>query len=243
MLTKYGAYVRSLANQVRKQFGGRLDIEDLVSYGNIGLFEAWERFDAKIGANFLTFAHYRIKGAIYDGLRKMGTLRGGDAARSYIGERASAYLNSAADRDPARPSSYADDVKDVSDAVSALATVYAASYDAFDGMNLRDDAVAADERIEQEQLKSRVKAAIARLPDQERALLTAYYYQGKNLEEAGGTLKLSKSWASRLHARAVEQLRDLLAEEVDSEAPSPPPNATSGTTRSLKPAQAGNSRR
>ena len=70
ILSKYGAYVRSLAVQVRKQFGGRLDLDDLVAYGNIGLLEAADRFDTKFGANFLTFAHYRIKGAIYDGNKK-----------------------------------------------------------------------------------------------------------------------------------------------------------------------------
>jgi RNA polymerase sigma factor FliA len=213
LLTKYGAYVRSLANAVRKQFGGRLDIEDLVAYGNIGLFEAWERFDSKIGANFLTFAHYRIKGAIYDGLRKMGTLRGADASRTFISERASTYMRNVADRDTGGPRTYADDVRDVSDAVSALATVYAASYDALDGLNLRDDSVPADERLEQAQLKARVKAAIDKLPAKEKTLLLGYYYQGKTLEEAGGALELSKSWASRLHERAIEELRDLLADE------------------------------
>ena len=79
ILEKYGPYVRSLAATVRKQFNAQLELDELVAYGQIGLLEAAERFDAKVGANFLTFAHYRIKGAIFDGLRKMGVLRGSDA--------------------------------------------------------------------------------------------------------------------------------------------------------------------
>ncbi len=214
LLTKYGAYVRSLANTVRKQFGGRLDIEDLIAYGNIGLFEAWDRFDPKIGANFLTFAHYRIKGAIYDGLRKMGTLRGGDAARTYIGERAASYLRNVADRDAGGARSHADDVRDVSDAVAALATVYATGFDAMDALGIRDESSGPEERLEQEQLKVRVRRAIEKLPEKERTLLLGYYYEGKTLEEAGQKIGQSKSWASRLHARAVERLRDHLAEET-----------------------------
>jgi RNA polymerase sigma factor for flagellar operon FliA len=35
-----------------------------------------------------------------------------------------------------------------------------------------------------------------------------YYFADKTLEEAGAALGLSKSWASRLHARAVGLLRE-----------------------------------
>src|SRR5205823_13106743 len=99
VLEKYGPYVRSLAAQVRKQFNSMLEMDELVSYGQVGLLEAAERFDPKVGANFLTFAHYRIKGAIFDGLRKMGVLKGGDQRSAYIGERAAAYLGNLADRE------------------------------------------------------------------------------------------------------------------------------------------------
>src|SRR5205814_81261 len=96
VLTKYGPYVRSLAAQVRKQFNSTLEMDELVSYGQVGLLEAAERFDPKVGANFLTFAHYRIKGAIFDGLRKMGVLKGAEG-RAAAGTNA--YLGNLSDRD------------------------------------------------------------------------------------------------------------------------------------------------
>ena len=99
ILEKYGPYVRSVAATVRKQFNAQLELEELVAYGQIGLLEAAERFDPKVGANFLTFAHYRIKGSIFDGLRKMGVLRGSDARTASVGERAAAYLGNLADRE------------------------------------------------------------------------------------------------------------------------------------------------
>lgn len=95
ILEKYGHYVRSLAAQVRKQFNAQYELDELMAWGQIGLLEAAERFDSRLGANFLTFAHYRIKGAIFDGLRKMGVLKGGSAAS----ERANSYLTNLSDRD------------------------------------------------------------------------------------------------------------------------------------------------
>lgn len=215
ILEKYGAYVRSLAAQVRKQFNGQFDMDELVAWGQVGLLEAADRFDAKVGANFLTFAHYRIKGAIYDGLRKMGALKGSNSAS----DRANAYLGNLADRSGGG-SKLEDDVREVSSAVSGLAMVFATSLEGTEGLQLSDEALPADERLQLEQLKKRVRAAIEKLPEKERKLLEGYYFQSKTLEEAGAEIGQSKSWASRLHARAVESLKKLLEEEDDNtEAP------------------------
>lgn len=215
LLDKYGPYVRSLANTVRKQFNARLDLEDLVAYGNIGLFEAAERFDPKQGANFLTFAHYRIKGAIFDGLRKMGTLKGPDQRAAYLSDRANTYLTAAAASDTGGARSFGDDVREVESAVTALAAVFATSLEGMEHLQIRDESASPEERLELRELKGRVKAAIETLPDNEKRLLIGYYYQGKTLEEAGQAIGQSKSWASRLHARAIERIKEFLAAEMD----------------------------
>ncbi len=215
VLTKYGPYVRSLAAQVRKQFNSTLEMDELVSYGQVGLLEAAERFDPKVGANFLTFAHYRIKGAIFDGLRKMGVLKGAESRSAGASERANAYMGNLSDRDHGsnRGSDAADDVREISSAVTGLAMVFATSLEGTEGLQLSDEQLPADERLELEQMKSRVRAAIEKLPEKERKLLQGYYFQAKTLEEAGAEIGQSKSWASRLHARAVERLKEILDEE------------------------------
>ena len=212
LLEKYGPYVRSLASQVRKQFSGTIELEELMAYGQVGLLEAAQRFDPKVGANFLTFAHYRIKGAIFDGLRKMGVLKG---AESRAAERANSYMGSKHDQDMgSNPgSSTHDDVNTLSNAVTGLAMVFATSLEGTEGLQVADEQLGADEKLELEEMRRRVRAAIEKLPEKERKLLEGYYFQQKTLEEAGAAIGQSKSWASRLHARAVEQLRDLLEKD------------------------------
>jgi RNA polymerase sigma factor for flagellar operon FliA len=216
LLAKYGAYVRSLALTVRRQFHATLELEELISWGQVGLLEAAERFDPKVGANFLTFAHYRIKGAILDGLRKMGVLRGSDARAMFVGERANAYLGNLSDRESGgrnRSTSLDEDVREISTAATGLAMVFATSFDGTEGQQIADPSIPADQRLEFEQLRARVRGAIEKLPDKERKLLEGYYYRGKTLEQAGSEIGQSKSWASRLHARAIERLKDMLGEE------------------------------
>ena len=75
--------VRALAIKVRTSLSRRLDVDDLVAYGSTGLVEAARRWDPGRGVAFKTFAYYRIRGAIFDGLRKQGWL-GKRAFRRYM---------------------------------------------------------------------------------------------------------------------------------------------------------------
>jgi RNA polymerase sigma factor for flagellar operon FliA len=72
----------------------------------------------------------------------------------------------------------------------------------------------ADERIDTSRLSAKLREALAALPEKERVLVTKHYWEGKNLLEAGAELGISKSWASRLHAQAVERLRAFVDAET-----------------------------
>jgi RNA polymerase sigma factor for flagellar operon FliA len=66
--------VYKIANQVLRQVNGQADREDLVSWGATGLLEAMKRFDPEQGAKLSTFAYYRIRGAMLDGIGKTAPL-------------------------------------------------------------------------------------------------------------------------------------------------------------------------
>jgi RNA polymerase sigma factor for flagellar operon FliA len=219
-------YVRAIAGKVRASLGGAVDLEELVAYGTRGLVEAADRFDAARGASFATFSYYRIRGAIYDGLREMGWLNRSEYARHrgavLADGRANEYLGNLADRaagagDAPRPAATLEQqVADLADVLDGLASIFVTSLDALgeQGDRLADPVPGADERLSSAQDCTRVRAALVRLPDKERSLIEMHYYGERTLEQAGAALGLSKSWASRLHARAVDLLRkELCASE------------------------------
>jgi RNA polymerase sigma factor for flagellar operon FliA len=51
-----------------------------------------------------------------------------------------------------------------------------------------------------------VEAAIEDLPEDEATLIRRHYFNGERFDHVAGELGLSKSWASRLHTRAVRRL-------------------------------------
>ena len=68
-------FYRPLVMQVARAVAGwlpkRLELDELVAMGTVGLIEAVERFDPHAGNRFPTFATWRVRGAILDGLRAL----------------------------------------------------------------------------------------------------------------------------------------------------------------------------
>ncbi len=195
-----------------------VEFEELVSLANTGLAEAASRYDPSRGATFATFAWYRVHGSIIDGLRRATNLPRRTWAKLVALRAASEYLENRTEREAAvtragapAPAGAAA-LTALRDAMSAIRTMYVTSLEAMRerGFDPSDQAPASDEQLDTSQLAARLRAAIERLPERERALVQKHYWEGKNLLEAGAELGISKSWASRLHAQAVERLRAIV---------------------------------
>lgn len=211
--------VHGIAAKLRGQLGKTMEPGDLVAYGTKGLIEAADRFDPTLGVAFSTFAYYRIRGAMFDGMRCMGWYSRGDYARFRAEERASQYLadavaQEAAEQRAGATAPVADQstlLESIASLLGGVAAIHITSLEA--AQDQPDDKFQApDEAMAKAEGSRRVRAAIAGLPDKERRLLELYYFADRSLEDAGQELGLSKSWASRLHARAVRHLREALAE-------------------------------
>jgi RNA polymerase sigma factor FliA len=201
---QYLPLVRKIAHRVKRSLGSAsIEVDDLVSYGVTGLLEAQKRFDPRYGVAFTSFAYHRVEGAIYDGLRRMGAL-----PRTYYASlRTSEYLENAVERaaggDGKRTSLAA--LREIARVLRGAAAVAIAA-----GALQEDPADPADEAAARRELAVKVRAAIAALPERERTIVERHYYQDQTLLEAGAELGVTKSWASRLHARAVDLLREKL---------------------------------
>ena len=57
LMEDHQGLVRSLAWAMRRSLPKNVDLEDLISYGQVGLAEAARDFDASLGSHFSTFAY------------------------------------------------------------------------------------------------------------------------------------------------------------------------------------------
>jgi RNA polymerase sigma factor for flagellar operon FliA len=222
LIEQYRPFVRSIAGKIKKTLAKEIEFDDLMEFGVIGLLEAADRFDPKFGANFMTFSYYRIRGAIYDGLRQMGWVSRNEYAKLRFEERANAYLANVADRQSGATGdnkTSEDEINELAEQVQNLVTIYVTSLEGMEGLQVEDkEAVPIDNRLADMEMKKHVQTALSQMDDQEQKLLNMYYFKEMSLQEVGDQLGLSKSWTSRLHAKAIEKLgralQDLTREAV-----------------------------
>lgn len=206
LVTAHLPLVQSLARKLAAQLVG-VEREDLIALGREGLIQAAQRYDSSRGVAFSTFAYYRIRGAMFDGVRRSGvvTQRSRRRRRRTFAERADEYLEPHA-ADPPPP--------DAAAAAEKLATMVADLTTSFLLCSSRDVAGEPDTTLpdpaqvaEAHEELALVRGRMALLPEPEQALLRLMYFEDLTMLEAAEMLGMSKGWASRLHARALERLR------------------------------------
>jgi len=213
--------VEQIARQVRRSVGHGLELDELVSFGREGLLEAARRFDATRGVPFRAYAAFRVRGAIIDGVRSLGRLprraherlRAIDAA-GRVSEGAAEDVLGVAPRGNARDAERALDAH-----LAALATAMAVGLVSEaaageDGEPTPLDARSSpEEALGRAELLAVVREAIGSLPHEEAELVRRHYLEDERFDRVAADLGLSKSWASRLHTRAIQRLATKLKGE------------------------------
>ncbi|WP_010585380.1 sigma-70 family RNA polymerase sigma factor [Schlesneria paludicola] len=199
--------VRFLAQQIRSRTPSWVELDDLIGYGQVGLMQAARDFDPAQGTKFSTYAYYRIRGAIFDGVNKLNWCRSSRDAEFKFEQTADSVIQTNSGTTP--PSeSIAQEASWFTRTAGALAISYLA---AADGEGRTADVVDKSAKapwagMVQRETHLQLADAIGRLPADAAALVRAVYYEDRTLQEAADQLKISKSWASRMHARALEQM-------------------------------------
>lgn len=211
LVEAHGGIPRRAAGMVYRRVKDHVEYDELVALGNMGLVEAAARFDPDRGASFATFAWYRVHGAIIDGVRKLTSLPVRTWKRLVAMRAANQYLAACA-RVPGANSVEGDQaLSQLGKAISAVRTIYMVSLEAANDV---PSATRTDGPLANRQMSSQLSHAVQSLPETERALMIKLYWEGKQLTIAGMELGISKSWSSRLHARAIDRLRDVLEPDV-----------------------------
>lgn len=204
--------VRSLASSISRKLPSYIELDDLIEYGQIGLIEAARDFDPQRGGQFSTYAYYRIRGAIYDGLAKMSWFSRAQYRKLRYEQMANELLRT--EREEMRESAEqvpGGDACWFRDVSRTLAVVYLATHrESEEG---RDASALVDSSVPEpstvvigREMSRRINELIESLPEQEGTLIKTTYFEGLTLQEAAQRLGISKAWASRLHAKVLQRL-------------------------------------
>lgn len=207
--------VRIVAKRTWQKLGKSIPIEELISFGNEGLFNAaLEHDDAR--SRFQTHAQKRIEWAMLDGARRTTghrSLRRRAFAlwTSFLVREASEEAAPDEPRGIHPEEVYAERFDALlQERAGALAVGFALA--AEPPAAASEEATSPEDRALRVELYRIVKEGIAQLDDRERALIERHYWGNERFDVIAAELGLSKSRASRLHAAAIQRLSDHIAE-------------------------------
>jgi RNA polymerase sigma factor for flagellar operon FliA len=231
VLSEHVGLVYHVARQLCRAKQMDVELDELVSAGTLGLIEAFNNFDAGRGLAFSTFAAPRIRGAMLDELRRQDHV-----PRSV--RRRTRELNAALDA-LTRSLGKAPDQDQLARTLGIdLATLRRWEADGdgsrFIPLERTSEGMPTGSRIPIEHLIApeegpddaltmtqevgRLRDALLELPEQERNVLSLYYFEELKLAEIAAILGVSESRVSQIRAKAVGRLRTALGSLRESAA-------------------------
>ncbi len=198
--------------------------DDLKSIGMVGLYDALEKFDHKRELKFETYASFRIRGAILDGLRKEDWLPRSSREKAKKVEAAIERLEQKYLRN-VLPAEVAKDLEMTEVEVTNIMNEgFFANVLSIDDQNsdnddqehhsklvLKDEkSVTPEEKMVKDELIQQLSKVIVDLSEKEQMVVSLFYKEELTLTEIGQVMNLSTSRISQIHSKALFKLRNLL---------------------------------
>lgn len=220
-------FVESLARRVASSMPHSIELSDLVQDGMIGLIDAACRYDEDRGIKFETFAERRVRGAMIDALRRDAWPRGVRRQRREL-EAAREQLRKELGAEPSLADLAArmgSDETRLGRTIVRINTIESTSpLSAGENMDnstlppalVPSEPTAPDKAFEEQEVRDRIRAAIASLPPRERRVIGLYYYGEATMKQIGAEIGVNESRVSQLHARAIQRLRKALGADCSA---------------------------
>lgn len=221
MIESHISLVDYLVDRMMTQVPAFVNRDDIRSAALLGLMDAANRFDPRRGVLFKTFAERRIRGSVFDEVRRMDwfsrTLR---EKQSRLG-RTIEELGKRLGRTP--------EDEEVADALEMNLEEYRElqfqvsqlGYVSLDEQMDRDEdggktwvenledtiQVNVHERMEADELTQELAGYLKQLSEKERLVVSLIYYEELSQKEVADVLELTEGRISQLHSQALAKLK------------------------------------
>lgn len=226
IIIEYANLVKIVAGRLSMYLGYTVEYDDLVGYGTFGLIDAIDKFDLLKGVKFETYASLRIRGAILDQIRKMDwiprTLRQKQKKIDQAYQKLELeHGRAGTDEEVAEEIGITAD--ELANWQSQTKVTNLISLDEFleQGAEVRVDTDASShfeqpERVmEREEMKEVLIQTLEKLTENEKKVITLYYYEDLTLKEISHILEVSESRVSQLHTKALQKMRQKLGNNME----------------------------
>ncbi|MBN1958807.1 MAG: FliA/WhiG family RNA polymerase sigma factor [Desulfuromonadales bacterium] len=230
MIEAHLTLVDFLVDRMMTQVPAFVSRDDIRSAALMGLMDAANRFDPRRGVLFKTFAERRIRGSVFDEVRRMDwfsrSLREKQSRLNKVTDDLAKKLGrSPEDQELAAALDMElEDFRELQLQVSQLG--YVSLHENIDDHdeggksfidNLEDTQQAsAQERMEAGELTKELAGYLEQLSDKERLVIALLYYEELSQKEISEVLELSEGRISQLHSQALAKLKVKMKRSINA---------------------------
>jgi RNA polymerase sigma factor for flagellar operon FliA len=220
IIMQYLPHVKRIVQRIAVYLPQSVEIDDLLNVGVIGLIQAIERYDPDRDNKFMTFAAFRIRGAVLSELRSRDYIS--RTHRRKVRELEKTYSTleqkkggKVEDHEVVKEMGVSFEqfhkIKQMSNiSIISLEEMGYSSDKKRDSLsemliNNRDEDALNQTRIKE--VKAAIAKTIEELPDKEKLVISLYYMDELTMKETGKVLGITESRVSQLHSKAISRLR------------------------------------
>ena len=219
LIEEYIYLVKISAGRMYNFYGSKIEYDDLIGFGVLGLIDSIERFDISRNIKFETYAQIRIRGTIIDNIRKLDWVPRSLRKKSKDVQEAMAKLENKLGRTPTNHElsrylnislgeleSILADISNFN--MASLEDLLANKGEYYINTDALEDL--PDELYEKKEFKKILADIIDDLPNNEKKVISLYYYEELTYKEIGYIMELSESRISQIHSKAILNIKNQL---------------------------------
>lgn len=222
LVLHYSYIAKSVAVKMNSTFHKYASIEEMVNQGVIAIIDSLERFDPEQNVKFSTYAFTKVRGSVIDYVRKQDWLPRRVRRMGIQMNRIQDEMTVELGREPTReemaerlqmtPQELDQQVYEVSGE-----TMY--SYESLLGAPTQahnsfwpwgGGELDPEDSFDEDELRRMLAASIEELSEQERTVLSLYYYENLTMKEIGQVMGVSEQRIGQVNRKLVQKLREKL---------------------------------
>ena len=226
LVTEHLPYVKRIVQRIAVHLPANVETDDLLNAGTIGLIQAAERYDPTMDNKFITYAVFRIKGAVLSELRSRDFLSKSNRRKAREIENTYLSLEQKLSR-PAKDEEVAEDLGLSLDKFYRIRKISSISFISFEEIGytskenqkslmrylINNDTEDALTLTRLNEIEKAIAETIGALSEKERKVISLYYWEEFTMKEIGKTLDITESRVSQIHSQAIGSLRRKLIKE------------------------------
>lgn len=230
LLERYLYIVKKNAVHSYHQYRNFMDVDDMIQEGVLELLKVIDRYDISLGIKFETYAEKRIRGLIYDQVRKQDWVPRLVRQESREIEKTIVEMDNELGREPHVQEVAQRMGLSVQNYLKKLSKAQIYSVVSLDAVLQEDnpsrnylepadmeEASLPEEALIKKELLSELTTQISGLKEKEKLLLSLYYKEGLTMREISEVMEISEARVSQIHSATIAKLKKAMLQTKKGE--------------------------